>query len=419
MLDHKKLMLFRFSSYGFLKNLRFFEPFLYLFFLANGLTYLQIGFLISIRETSTLLLETPTGIIADLTGRRKAMATAFASYIVSFIVFYFFSSFLLFIPAMLLFALGETFRSGTHKSMIMEHLDEEGMSDQKVQYYGKTRSASRLGSAVSAVLAGVIVYHFQSYNIVFLVTIFPYIIAFFLMLSYPKSLDGEPSGVSFDSTISHLKGSLRQFFDHPKLGKMMANASIYDSFFKISKDYLSPIIRSFAVGLPFLLYIENNDQRTAILVGVIYFFVYMNSFISSRKSASLMERTGNMSKALNLLYFIMASAFLAVAIFLYLNVTLLAIAAFFFFFTLYNLRKPMVVGYLGDIIEPDTRATLLSGHNQLRSVVGMIIAPILGFLADTFGISMAFFFGALVLIIIGLVLPVKEVKRRVKRDHSR
>ncbi len=418
MWDHKKLMLFKFSSYGFLKNLRFFEPFLYLFFLANGLSFTQIGILISIRETSTLLMETPTGLIADLTGRRRAMASAFASYIFSFIIFYQFSSFLLFIPAMLLFAMGETFRSGTHKSMIMEHLDEEDMSDRKVQYYGKTRSASRLGSALSAVLAGVIVYYFQSYNIIFLVTIFPYILAFFLMLSYPKSLDGEPSGVSFESTISHLKGSFGQFFDYPDLGKMMVNASIYDSFFKISKDYLSPIIQSFAVGLPLLLYIKNQDQRTAILVGVIYFFVYMNSFVSSRKSASLMDKIGNMSRALNVLYFIMASVFLAVALFLHFDIAFLAIAAFFFFFTLYNLRKPMVVGYLGDIIEPDTRATLLSGHNQLRSVVGIVIAPILGFLADMFGISAAFFFGAAVLILVGLILPVKEISRRVKRESS-
>ncbi|MGM0405388.1 MAG: MFS transporter [Thermoplasmatota archaeon] len=416
MWDPKKVMLIRFSSYGFLKNLRFFEPFLYLFFLANGLNYFQIGVLISIRETSTLLMETPTGIIADLTGRRRAMATAFASYILSFIIFYQFSSFLLFIPAMLLFALGETFRSGTHKSMIMEHLDEEEMSGKKVEYYGKTRSASRLGSAVSAILAGVIVYYFQNYNVIFLVTIFPYLLAFFLMLSYPKSLDGEPSGVSFENTIKHLKESFRQFFDRPELGKMMINASIYDSFFKISKDYLSPIVNTFAISLPFLLYIENQDQRTAVMVGVVYFFVYMNSFVSSRKSASLMEKTGNMSKALNLLYFIMASAFLAVALFLHFDIAFLAIAAFFFFFTLYNLRKPMVVGYLGDIIEPNTRATLLSGHNQLRSIVGIVIAPILGFLADSFGISMAFFFGAGVLIFVGLILPVKEVSKRVKRD---
>ncbi len=415
MWNYNKLMLFRFSTYGFLKNLKFFEPFLYLFFLANGLSFFQIGVLISIRETATLLLETPTGVIADLSGRRKAISIAFGSYISSFIVFYHFSSFTLFVPAMLLFASGETFRSGTHKSMIMQHLDDEDMSDKKVEYYGKTRSVSRLGSALSAVLAGIIVYFFQSYNIIFLVTIIPYTFAFFLMLTYPKHLDGEPAGASVESAWNHIRSSFRQLVNYPGLSKMLVNASIYDSFFKISKDYLSPIVETFALTLPLLLFIEVPEQRTAILVGVVYFFVYMNSFVSSRKSAALMRKVGDMAKALNVLYFIMAFAFLMVAFFLQINIVFLSIAAFFFFFTLYNLRKPMVVGFLGDAIEPQTRATLLSGENQLRSVVGIIIAPILGFLADTFGISYAFFFGALVLFVIGVVLPIRSIDCKFKR----
>jgi len=63
-------MLFKFSAYGFLKNLRFFEPFLYLFFLENGLSYFQIGILISVREIFVNLFEIPSGAVADLTGRR-------------------------------------------------------------------------------------------------------------------------------------------------------------------------------------------------------------------------------------------------------------------------------------------------------------------------------------------------------------
>lgn len=407
MWDYKKKMLFKFSAYGFLKNLRFFEPFLYLFFLANGLSFFQIGILISIREVSVLLLEVPTGIIADLTGRRRAMATAFASYMVSFSVFYVFTSFYIFIPAMFLFAIGETLRSGTHKSMIMEHLDEEDMEDKKVEYYGKTRSASRLGSAISAVLAGVIVFFWQSYNVVFLFTLVPYSFGFFLMLTYPKGLDGKISKTSFKDFWTHTKESMHQLIHRPGLLRMVTNASVYDSFFKISKDYLSPIVEVFAVSLPILLFVGNIEQRTAILVGVVYFFVYMNSFVSSRKSADLMRKVGNMGKALNILYFILALAFFAVGIFLELDIVLFSILAFFFFFTLYNLRKPMVVGYLGDHITPEKRATILSTHNQMRSIVGIIIAPALGYFADNYGISYAFFFGAVVLLIIGLVFPIK------------
>ncbi len=411
MWDHKKAMLFRFSAYGFLKNLRFFEPFLYLFFLANGLSFFQIGLLISIRETSTFLLEIPTGILADLTGRRRAMIMSFSGYICSFIIFYMFSSFVLFIPAMLLYSLGETFRSGTHKSMIMQHLDQEDMKHKKVEYYGVTRSASKLGSAISAIMAGIIVYAFRSYNIVFLLTVIPYSFGLALMFTYPKELDGEPTGATFSSTIAHTKNSFRQFFKHRGLSRMLINASIYDSFFKISKDYLSPVVEIFAVGLPLLLFIAHPEQRTAIIIGIVYFFVYLNSFISSRRSANLMSHIGDMARALNILYFMMASAFFLIALFLYIDIILLSIISFFSLFTLYNLRKPMVVGYLGEVIEPQTRATLLSGENQLRSIVGIIIAPILGYLADIFGISYAFIFGALVLLTVALILPIKDTTR--------
>ncbi len=43
---------YKFCFYGFLKNLRFFEAFLLLFFLESGLTFLQIGWLYAVREIS-------------------------------------------------------------------------------------------------------------------------------------------------------------------------------------------------------------------------------------------------------------------------------------------------------------------------------------------------------------------------------
>ncbi len=408
MLDQKKLMLLRFSSYGFLKNLKFFEPFLYLFFLANGLNFTQIGILIAIREISTIGLELPTGVFADLTGRRRAMAASFFSYMISFSAFYYFSTFLIFIPAMLLFAMGDSLRHGTHKAMIMQYLDWEGMEDQRVRYYGKTRAASRLGSALSAVIAGAIVYYVGDYNVIFLATIIPYSFAFILMLTYPKELDGEPMGASIASTWNHLRNSFKQLYKHSGLGKMLVNASTYDSFFRISKDYLSPIVESLAMALPILIFIDDLHQRTAILVGIVYFFVYINSFTSSIKSASFMEKIGDMEKALDLLYFVMALLFSVVALTLQLDLLILTVIAFFFFFTLYNLRKPMVIGYVGDRMDSQTRATLFSGQNLLRSIVGMIIAPILGYLADTMGISFAFLFGALVLLVIGALLPISS-----------
>ena len=66
----KDRMFYKFSLYGFLKNLRFFEPFILLFFRDASLSYLQIGLLFSIRDLATNILEIPTGVYADAFGRR-------------------------------------------------------------------------------------------------------------------------------------------------------------------------------------------------------------------------------------------------------------------------------------------------------------------------------------------------------------
>jgi len=163
----KNLQYYKFCFYGFLKNLRFFEPFLILFFLESGLSFLQVGVLYSIREIARYLLEIPAGFIADSIGRRITMVTSFSFYILSFVVFYTGSFFFIFIFAMICYSIGDAFRTGTHKAMIFDYLKINGWEDQKVSYYGHTRSFSQLGSALSALLAGFFIFFTGMYRAIF------------------------------------------------------------------------------------------------------------------------------------------------------------------------------------------------------------------------------------------------------------
>ena len=129
-------MLLRFSLYGFLKNQRYFEPFLVLAFLEAGLTFAEVGGLIALRELATNLLEIPSGAAADVWGRRRALTVSFGAYLISFLVFGLAGSPAMFIPAMLLFSVGEAFRTGTHKAMIFAWLQEEGRTDEKTAVNG-------------------------------------------------------------------------------------------------------------------------------------------------------------------------------------------------------------------------------------------------------------------------------------------
>ena len=86
--------------------------------------------------------------------------------------------------------MGDAFRTGTHKAMIFEYLKRNGWQDQKVAYYGHTRSWSQSGSAISSLLAALIVLLNKSYNSVFLFSLIPYTLGFILLATYPSYLEG-------------------------------------------------------------------------------------------------------------------------------------------------------------------------------------------------------------------------------------
>ena len=79
-------MIFRFSLYGFLKNQRYFEAFLFLAFLDKGLDFFQIGLLVGLRSLAVNLMEIPSGAIADVFGRRRSMILSLSAYIGGFVV---------------------------------------------------------------------------------------------------------------------------------------------------------------------------------------------------------------------------------------------------------------------------------------------------------------------------------------------
>ncbi len=415
----QKIMLLKFSAYGFLKNLRFFEPLILLYFtVAKGLSYTQFGVLIGVREVSIYLLEIPTGIVADMTGRRRAMMMCFSSYIVSFAIFTWGMGFWIFVPGMMLFAAGEALRSGTHKSMIMEHLDIEGLADQKVHYYGFTRSMSRLGSAVSALAVGLFAFLGGDYSVIFPATMIPYAAPLGLMATYPAELDGKTRHTDKWSTMwNHIVESGTSLLRTPGLGKVVVNASVFDAFFRIAKDYLQPVVEAAAVGLPLLAAVENPEKRTFLLIGVIYFLIYLNSFLSSRFSGRLADRGGHLGRTLDVLFWTFAAAFAAAGSLYLWGYALPTVIVLFSLYTLYNLRKPVVVGYLSDRIPGQQRATLLSVHSQLRAVFAAIVAPLLGMVADhpALGVPWAFLFGAAALLILGVAFRLGGTPGAAKR----
>jgi MFS family permease len=408
----KNLQFRKFQAYGFLKNLRFFEAFLLLYFLSIDLSFTQIGTLYAIREISRYVFEIPSGVMADSWGRRRTLASSFLFYIASFALYYFGSTFLFMAFAMFFYAIGDAFRSGTHKAMIFEYLRLKGWEDQKADYYGHTRAASQAGSAVSSVIAAFIVFLSKNYQLIFLFSVIPYILDFLLIISYPSTL--ENSGIrqkkaKFLSSFKDTFGDFILSFKNPEILKRIFMLSSFSGYYKAARDYLQALIKSGVLLIPFLNSLE-KEQKTSILVGAVYFFIYLMNSIASKNSSKILDQTQNSKKALYTTLFIGFAAGLASGILYMTSQPLLAIVPFLLIFIIENLRKPVGIAYLSDSIEKNILASSLSAESQLSSIMAGVYAIVIGFIADRFsvGISLTGVSGFLIISLVLVLLLTKS-----------
>jgi len=387
----KDKMFPRFALYGFLKNLRFFEPFMVLFFREQGMTFLQIGILYAIRDVATNLLEIPAGVYADAFGRRRSMLISFGSYILSFVIFFAFPNPYIYGVAMVIFAMGEAFRTGTHKALILEHLKLNNMSHLKVAYYGRTRASSQLGSALNSLLAAALVFYSGSYRYIFIASIVPYVLDFINLASYPRALDGELAKLQQGTMISQIKTTLRTFgsmFKDPQAMRAIFNSSGFDAFFKSTKGYLQPILETLALSLPFFITMADT-QRSAIVIGLVTFIIYLMTSYASRSAETFSQRFSNIAQAINVTFLMGSVCLLIAGIASWVHIALLSIVVFLVFYILQNVRRPMNVAFISDQISNKVMASGLSVESQVTTILMVVIAPILGAIADAFGVGTA------------------------------
>jgi len=353
-----------------------------LFFLQQGLSFTHIGFLIAFRELAVNLMEIPSGAIADLFGRRRSMIFAFIAYIVSFAIFGFSQDYGHFFIAMFFFSVGEAFRTGTHKAMIFTWLRIEGRLDEKTKVYGYTRSWSKIGSAVSTVLAVAFVMITQNYSYVFFFAIIPYIAGLINFLGYPGELEGQPEEKAGVRDVAvHLWECIRATVVIRKLRRLIIESMSFEGVYKAVQDYLQPVVRNMALLIPVFM-AWGEIRRSAVMIGVVYVILYLISAYASRNSHRLSRYAGGEERGSSLLWKVILILYIGLIPLLFFEYYYIAVIGFILLSLIQNLWRPILVSRFDAYATEEKGATVLSIESQAKSVSTMIIAPILGFAVD-------------------------------------
>lgn len=402
-------MMTRFSMYGFLKNLNFSEPFLILFYLSLGLNFLQIGILVSFLNICINFMEIPSGALADIYGRKNSMLVSMGSYILSFAVFAFSSSFPPLFAAVFFFSIGEAFRTGTHKAMIFDWLRINDRLSEKTRVYGYTRSWSKYGSALSVAIATTIVILSENYRWVFIFSIIPYIIGIWNLACYPDYLNKKLADkADLKLIFTHTFGSLKTTFGNLYLRKLVVQSMGFEGVFEVTKNYLQPILQAQALVLA-VYFTFPEKESTALIIGVVYFILHVISAEASRGAHVFAGRFKSDQGAI--FFMIIAGFILAVlsSMGIYFKFFIIAIIAYILYYLIQNLWRPILVAQYDDHAESSEQATILSIESQAKTAGITILAPIAGYMADNYGIESSLLMLSFILLLLGLY-SVRRVK---------
>lgn len=382
----KNLQYYKFCFYGFLKNLRFFDAFFILFLVEKGVSFTQIGILYASREIATNLLEIPSGILSDTYGRKSMLAASMLLYISSFSIFYLFSGFLFFFLAFILFGIAESFRSGTHKGIIMDYLYRRGWENHAVNYYGHTRSWSQLGSALSALLAGLLVFFGGNYQSIFLYSTVPYLMNLILILTYPTYLNN-PLKKSSQKNAYRMKSSFHSLLINLKnnaVRNVIYSSATYSGFLKAVKDYIQLVMVNLALILPVLNQVDLK-KKNGLVIGLLYFIIFIASSMASKFSSKAEGKyKGNIAMITMILGF---CAGLLSGIFYHYSLYALSLLAFAGIYMLENIRKPILTGAIAEKVPKEILTSVLSAQSLLRTIIASLLALIFGLIADRSGVG--------------------------------
>lgn len=152
-------LIWKATAYRFLDTLILIFPFYTVMFAEAGLTPIEIGLVLAAWSLTAIVLEIPTGALADRVSRRWLLLVAQLIRGFGFLLWFLFPGFWGFLIGLMLWGVKTALVSGTFEALLFDELKAEGREHAYARAIGRAQTGRFLGVMVSALgaaaLAGV------------------------------------------------------------------------------------------------------------------------------------------------------------------------------------------------------------------------------------------------------------------------
>jgi MFS family permease len=329
-----------------------------------------------------VLLEVPTGVVADRFGRRVSLLCSRGVWVVAVFVFAVAGNYTLLFASYLAFALSETLRSGADSALVYDSFKAIGKASTYQQFWGRAWAVEAGAASLAVLVAGPVAAQFGlQFPILFDVGLaVAGLLITFTLVEPPRFDDGEREGM-----IATTRTAARYVWRSPVLVATFAVGAIMTTLAFAGEIFVQPFIRSFDISLAVLgpLMVVHTAGATA-------------GALASHRITTAIGIRGALVLLTVLL--VVGYAFLG---------AIDHIGAFAFY---------PVIGFAGGLLEPafsdfinrrvpsSRRATTLSLFSLSYSLVLAPVLPLSGLLADAEGLRAAYAAFAVALLVVGLPL---------------
>jgi len=357
--------LWKIISLKFLGDFLPIAPVLILYYTVNGLNSTQIFTIQAAFHLAVLVLEVPSGYLADVVGRKKTLVFGAVFFPLGLAVYAAGHSFAAFILAEVVLAVSVSMRSGCDSAMLFDSLRQMGRQGEYKRFEGKCALVARAGTAVSSVAGGLLASVFL--RLPFLVNIAS---ALFMPALALSLVEPEREQRRSRNPLADILSICRHCLTQPHIRPVILFCGL--------------LMACQLTGLwaYFLLY-----QELGIGVGwfgVLFAVFQLAGALGGARSHWFCERFG--AKAALLLALLSPLFFVALGLFpsAWLLVLVPANAL------LWNLAYPVLLERLNLAVGSDVRATVLSLAAMAGSVTFIVVSPLFGRLVDAVSLAAAF-----------------------------
>jgi hypothetical protein len=249
----------------------------------------------------------------------------------------------------------------------------------------------------------ILVWYSKTYDLIFWFSTVPYFLGIINFLGYPDFLNQKKAkGVQLLQAFRHLWLTAKEAGSFRPLRQALLESMCFEGLYKTLSDYLQPVAKHAVLSLAVLSFLP-QERRTALMVGILYFTLYILSSITSRMAYKLEAGFGGEKAAASFLWFLNFVCFMLLTGFLYLELYTPASLCFLGLAVLQNFWRPVAISRINSYSKKENTATLLSIESQVKSLFIIVSAPLLGLLLDIFGLWPVGAFGLIICLAIPMV----------------